>query len=320
MDRARRPGRWLDRQMATAGTDTSIPGTPSGAAGDLAPLTASTVLRAVRTYFSTRFPIGSQGVTVLFGYIVGYLLYGQAYGHQVFGWPTVVGAISGVLLALVRRIVDDIEDLRKDVASGMVAGALTATAAVAILNATCSLELLAISVGLACWFPVATVTRNLIARNRRWLFFIINESCPAIGLIYPYVIWHEVSGATVPAPAVLALGALSWVSYEFWAFTRKVGAEEGWPPWGLSLTGTRTVLLIYVTLTALLSLPVAHYFHLTAAYVVYAFALALVYATVLVRWWRALPAVAPERTKSSWGGVRFAVFVQVGLLIALAVS
>lgn len=320
--------------MATAGTDTSIPGTTPGGSGELSPLTAKVVLQAVRTYFSTRFPLGSQGVTVLFGYLVGYLLYGQAHGHQVFGWPTVVGALSGVLLALVRRIVDDIEDLRKDVTSGrftfpdggrrhlrgMVAGALTATTLVAILNATCSLELLLISVGLACWFPVATVTRNLIARNTRPLFFVINESCPAVGLIYPYVIWHEVSRATLPALAVISLGALSWVSYEFWAFTRKVGAAEGWPPWGLSLTGTRTVLLIFIALTALLSVPVAHYFHLTAAYVVYAVGLALVYATVLVRWWRRLPALEPNRVKSSWGGVRFAVFVQVGLLIALAVS
>lgn len=317
--------------MATARTDTSVPGP---AAGELPPLTAAGVLAAVRTYLSVRFPIASQGVTVLCGYICGYLLYGQAHGHQVFGWPTVVGAISGVLLSLVRRIVDDIEDLRVDVRTGrftfpdggrrhlrgMVAGALAATAVVAILNATCSLQLLLISVGLACWFPVATVTRNLIARNTRPLYFVINESCPAVGLIYPYVVWHEVSGATLPALAVISLSALFWVSYEFWAFTRKVGAAEGWPPWGLSLNGTRTVLLLYATLTAALSVPVAHYFHLTAAYVVYAVALWLIYAAVLVRWWARLPAVEPNRVKSSWGGVRFAVLVQAGLLIALAVS
>ena len=60
------------------------------------------LLRDVRSYLSERFPI-SQAGAVVSSYSCCYLLYGQAQGHHVFGWTAIAGAITVVLLALVRR-------------------------------------------------------------------------------------------------------------------------------------------------------------------------------------------------------------------------
>lgn len=292
------------------------------------------VLRSVRTYLSERFPIVTQGGTVLSAYVCCYLLYGQAHGHQVFGRATVVGGISAVLLALIRRLVDDVEDLRDDILAGrassaeggrprlrgLVFGAMAVTALVGVLNATCSLGLLAISVGVAAWFPVATVMKHTAAaQSSRILFYIINETCPVAGLLYPYAVWHEVSGDTLPAMAVVAIIGLFWTIWQFWIFTRKVGAE-GWPPWGLTLGGTRNALILFLALAAAFSVLIDHYANLPAGYLIYGLSLSAVFATIILRWWSRLPAREPNRVGASWGGLTFPVAVEVGVLIAVLAS
>ena len=316
--------------MATARTDTThftlAPGPDTA--------TQTGVLRAIHTYVSRRFPVLPQVVPVLVGYVCCYLLYGHAFGAQVLGWPAVVGGVSGVLLALVRRIADDVEDLDSDIRSGrlsfadggrryrrgLVVGGVAATATVAALNATCSPQLLLISVGLAAWIPVAMVARSRILKHSRALFYLITESCPALGLLYPYFVWHEVSGGTLPPMAVLAVAGLFWVSYEFWNFTRKAGATEGWPPWTMTLEQARGWVLAYLGLGAAFGVLVARYFDLGAGYLVYAVALPLAFAAVALRWWARMPAQDPGRTPPAWRGATFGIAVQAGLLVALLVS
>jgi hypothetical protein len=315
--------------MATARTDTTHPPLTLGP-DEATP--AGVALRAIRTYVSRRFPVLPQVVPLLVGYLCCYLLYGQAFGAQVLGWPTVVGGVSGVLLALVRRIADDLEDLDRDIRSGrlsfadggrryqrgLVLGGVTATAGVAVLNATCSPRLLLISVGLAVWIPVATVVRNRTLKHSRALFYLINESCPALGLLYPYFVWHEVTGATLPPMAVLAVGGLFWVSYEFWNFTRKAGEAEGWPPWRMTLERAREWVLAYLGLAAAFGVLVAHYFDLGTGYLVYAVALPLAFATVVLCRWPS--ARDTGRRRPAWAGLPLGIAVQAGLLVALLVS
>lgn len=317
--------------MATARTDTTR--SPPAPGPDAATQTG-VVLRAIRTYLSRRFPVLPQVVPVLVGYLCCYLLYGQAFGAQLLGWPTVVGGVSGVLLALVRRIADDLEDLGGDIRSGrlsfadggrgyrrgLVLGGVAATATVAALNATCSPRLLLVSLGLAAWIPVAIAARSRIRKHSRALFYLINESCPALGLLYPYFVWHEVSGATLPPLAVLAVAGLFWVSYEFWNFTRKAGTTEGWPPWTMTLERAREWVLAYLGLAAAFGVLVARYFDLGAGYLAYAVALPLAFATVALRWWVRPPTRDPGRTPPAWGGATFGIAVQAGLLVALLVS
>ena len=292
------------------------------------------LLRVVRSYLSERFPVVSQGGTVLSGYVCCYVLYGQAHGHQVFRWETVVGGMTVVLLALVRRIVDDVEDLREDIRTGrfsfadggrrhmrgLVLGGVAVTALAGILNATGSLGLLAASVGVAAWFPVAMVVKNktMVARWRT-LKYIVVETCPAAILLYSYAVWNEVVGDSLPAITVVAIVGLFWTTYQFWNFTRKVGAE-GWPPWGLTLRETRPALIVLLALAAAFSILIAHYAHLPVGYLLYGLALSLVFAAIILSWWSRLPDRNPNRVGAYWGGLPFPVAVEAGVLIAVLVS
>jgi hypothetical protein len=293
----------------------------------------------VRSYLSERFPIVSQGGTLLSGYACCYLLYGQAHGNQVFGWATVVGGVTAVLLALVRRIVDDVEDLPRDIVSGrfsfadggrrrlrgLVRGAIAVTALVAALNLTCSLSLLAVSVGIAAWFPLATAIKHTVARLSgaprapRVPLFIVNETCPAVGLLYPYAVWHEVAGESLPTMAVVAIVGLFWTTYQFWNFTRKVGAED-WTPWFMTLDETRSSLLVLLALAAAFSLLLAHYANLPFGYSLYGLAISAIFAAIVLRWWSRLPTRDPDRVGASWGGFPFPIAVEVGVLVAVLVS
>lgn len=292
------------------------------------------VLQAVRTYMSTRFLIVSQGGTVFSAFVCCYLLYGQAHGQQVFGWPTVVGGISAVLLALVRRLIDDVEDLRNDVLigriksadggrrhlRGLILGAVTVTAVVGALNATCSLALLAVSVGIAVWFAVATLLKHTPpAQSSQAVFYAVNETCAIAGLLYPYAVWHEVAGASLPTMAVVATVGLFLTVWEFWMFTRKVGVE-GWPPWFLSMSKTRAALLFFLALAAVFSALVGYYADLPLVYSAYGVGLSIVFAAIILRWWSRLPAQEPHRVTASWGGVNFAVGVEAGVLIGILLA
>lgn len=290
------------------------------------------VLRAVRTYVSERFPVPQRGA-VLSAYVCCYLLYGQAHGHQAFAWATVVGGISTVLLTLLRRIIDDIEDLRNDILIGRFAaaeggrrlrgllfGATAVTALVGALNATCSLELLAISVGIAAWFPVATLLKHTrAAQSSGVLFYVINETCPVAGLVYSYAVWQTVSGATLPVPAVVAIIGLFWTIWEFWMFTRKVGID-GWPPWKLTLVGTRNALMTLLAVAAVFSVLIDHYDSLHVGYLIYGLGVSGVFAAIILRWWSRLPDRDANRVGASWGGLPFAATVEAGVLIAVLAS
>lgn len=292
----------------------------------------------VRSYVSQRFP-PSQAGTVLSGYVCCYLLYGQVHGAQVFGWPTVVGAVSAVLLSAVRRLVDDVEDLRGDVSSGrfsfpdggrahlrgLVFGAVALTAAAGALNATCGLRLLLVSVGVALWVPVATVIKHLVARpadsprSARLQLFLVNETCPAVGLLYPYAVWQQVSADALPAMAVISVIGLFWTTYQFWNFTRKVGTES-WPPWFLTTGETRVALVILLALAAAFSALLTSYARLPVGYAVYALLLSAAFAVAVLRWWARLPSRGDVRVGAAWGGIPFAVGVQAGVLLAILAS
>lgn len=292
----------------------------------------------VRSYVSQRFPPAQAG-TVLSGYVCCYLLYGQVHGAQAFGWATVVGAVSAVLLSAVRRLVDDIEDLPRDISSGrfsfpdggrarmrgLVFGVLALTAAAGALNATCGLRLLLVSVGVALWVPLATVVKHLVARRAesprsvRLQLFVVNETCPAVGLLYPYAVWQQVSGDAIPAMAVISVTGLFWTAFQFWNFTRKVGTES-WPPWFLTKGETRVALVALLALAAAFSALLTHYARLPVGYAVYALLLSAAFAIAVLRWWARLPSGGNVPEGAAWSGIPFAAGVQAGVLLALLAS
>jgi hypothetical protein len=288
-------------------------------------------LRPARAYLAKRFPFVPRVVPVLFGYLCCYLLYGHASGVQAYGWPTFAGAASGVLLVLVRRIADDLEDVDSDIESGRLRfadggrryrrglrlGGLAAAAAAVGLGAICGPALLLATALLAAWIPLSAAIRNRLRGRSRALFHLLNESGPALGLLYPYLVWHQVTGASLPAIAVISLAGLLWTCYELWNFTRKLGSTERWPPWAISLNRARVLVLAYLALAAGFGLLVAFGFDLGPGYAIYAAVLPAAFAASVLRWWRRLPAGGPDGVRAAWAGAPFGAAVEVGLLIAL---
>ncbi|HYG96538.1 MAG TPA: hypothetical protein VD741_05455, partial [Solirubrobacterales bacterium] len=279
------------------------------------------VMRAVRSYLSDRFPLVSQGGTVLSAYVCCYLLFGQIDGDQAIGWATAVGAVTVVLLALIRRIVDDVEDLGEAPEGraapglrGLLLGAAAATALVGAANAAYGLDLLLLSAGVAAWFPLMTVIKHRAPRSRL-LAFVLTESCPAAILAYSYAVWSEASGSRLPVVAVVAVLGLFWTIYQFWGFTRKLGAGSP-PPWGLGFDAARRVLIVLLAATAALSAAVAVAAHLPRGYLVYGLALPLAFGLLVQRWWRTLPAPGSSRA-AAWAGLPFPAGVEAGILLAV---
>lgn len=292
------------------------------------------VLPAVRIYLSERFPV-SQAGAVLSAYACCYLLYGQAHGHQVFRWATVVGGMTVVLLALVRRIIDDVNDLREDIQTGrfsfaddgrrysrgLILGGMTATALAGVLNATCSLGLLGASVGVAAWFLVTMVIveRARVAKSHT-LQYIVGETCSAVFLLYSYAVWTEAVGGSLPTLAVIVIVGLFWTTFQFWSFTRKMGTGD-WAPWGLTVSEIRPTLIAFLTIAAAFSVLIANYAHLSVGYSIYGLVLSGLFVVLVLRWWSRLPAGGePQRIGASWAGLPFGVAVEAGVLIAVLVS
>lgn len=283
-------------------------------------------------YLRERFPV-SQAGAVVSAYACCYLLYGQIDGHQAVHWPTLIGAMTIVLLALVRRIVDDVDDLREDLQAGHFSavdggrarlrglgiGALIAITLAGALNATCSPALLGMSVGIGAWFAIATALRGTAENHSRALEYVIVETCPAVLLIYSYAVWVEATHSSLPGMAVIAIVGLFWTTFQFWSFTRKIGRAE-WGPWGLDANGARPVLVLFLLLTAIFNALITHYAHLSVGYLLYGLALPGFFIALVLRRWSQLPAQDLRRVGAAWAGMPFGVAVEVGVLIAVLVS
>lgn len=289
---------------------------------------------AVRLYLAERFPISSQGTAVLAAFFCSYMVYGQIQGKEVFDWATAAGGISVVLLALLRRIADDIEDLPDEIRSGrvvatdggwrhlrgLIVGGVATTTLLGLLNAMCSGVLLLVALGAVAWLVTAMVVKHTLLRSVGILFFSVNESWALVTLLYSYAVWCEVAGATVPPLSVAATIGLFWTTFQFWNFTRRVGGPEGWPLWGLSMDETRVTLLAFLAFAALCSISIAHYARLGLDYLLYGPTLSIVFAAIILRWWSHLPAQQPDRVSARWGGLPFAIAVEAGLMTAVLVA
>ena len=291
----------------------------------------------VRDYLRDRFPLVSNGGAVLSSFVCSYLLYGQAQEEQVLEPVAVAGAVAFVLLFLQRRIVDDIEDVRDDLAErgtsldaaegrrrlhGLLLGAAAVSALVVAINAAASEDLFLVSLVLVAWPPTATVIKRRVWRVRL-LRYLVNETCPALIISYVYVVWREAGGEALSAASVAATIALFWIVYEWWVFTRKIGEpSDGWPPWELTMAGTRRALMAFLALYLACSVALAASADVSAVFVAYNVAAAVAFAVLILRWWSRLPPGedASQRVPARWGGLPFAATVQVGVLLGVLAS
>ena len=199
-------------------------------------------------------------------------------------------------------------------------GGLATTVLAGLLNATCSLGLLAVSVGVAAWFIMVMLIRGKgVVAKSRGLLYIVVETCPAGILLYSYAVWVTISGRSVPTLGVIAIIGLFWTTFQFWSFTRKMGTET-WAPWGLGVSETRSALIAFLALATAFSILIYHYARLPVGYLLYALALSGVFLALILQRWSQLPANDPKRVGALWAGLPFAVSIEGGVLIAVLVA
>jgi hypothetical protein len=286
----------------------------------------------MRWYLSERFPIVSQGGAVLSAYACCYLLYGQAQGQQRFGIGVIVGAVTMVLLALLRRIADDLEDLNEDALgkersfSGarnvrprhLLTGASTVIVLVIAFNAACSISMLAVSLAISGWLLLGTALKRT-ASGSVTFELVLTESFAVVILLYSYVAWQATAGESLSAPAVAAIVGLLWMAFEFWGWTRKLGGQ-GWPPWGRTLSQTRILLVLLLLAEAVFGVLVSHYAHLGKTFLPVALLLPAAFVVSVLRWFSRLPAENADGIKARWAGLPLVVGVEVGVLLAVATA
>lgn len=231
-----------------------------------------TVLRVVWIYLIERFPLHTLGLAVLLSDIGSYLLYshtGSAYGSV---WLTIAGALTLTLLFLSLRLLDDIDDLNRDVASGrvsrghahgqrkaIVAGYIVVAAAIVALS--WGPETLLPMVAALLMVPVVSfVVKPLLSRNadgsdlstgnslKDAILGLFAEGVVFLMLTCPYFFWVRATHQSIGLTTVLATTGVFWASYEIWKFSRYLTRPD-WKPYRL---GWRA-LQIYVGSMLMLS-------------------------------------------------------------------
>jgi hypothetical protein len=279
---------------------------------------------------SRRFPVVSQGGAVVSSYVCCYLIYGRIHGVQIFRPATVVGGMTVVLLALVRRLIDDIDDVHDDTCTDVVLKprevgiyrrrlvlfAIAIASSIGIVNAACNFGLGAISIGTTMSFAMAVLIARR-AQTCRIVKFAAAETCTVLMLVYSYAVWRSVTGAALPVDAVIATVGLFWTAYQFWGLTRKVGATEGWPAWDMTPMGTRRALTILLSGTAIFGVRVAQDAQLSIGYYIYSLALPTVFLVMMLLLWPQTTDRQARNIRALWAGLPLAVAVEIGLLIAV---
>jgi hypothetical protein len=287
-------------------------------------------MRGALAYLQSQFPLHTLGVTAVAAYAASYLTYGQTTGRYALGRGAIAGAMCFLLLFLLRRLIDDVEDIRMDIADGSasdgdraklpgIVRARTAVGVVIVLAGLAgSVWLAAVGAFLVLYQPLAAALRQAIPKRNPLRYIVVN-TIPVALFAYPYVAWAIAAGRGAPPLVVVGVIGLFFSAFEFFVLTRKAGRVT-WPPEFLGLDTYRRAMLVTLAI-GLLAYAVTAAAAGFAALAVWGLAISAVFALWVVRGGTeqivaAGGSVAPPR----WTGLPYLAAVDVGLLIAVAVA
>ncbi|WP_242905072.1 hypothetical protein [Actinomadura terrae] len=270
----------------------------------------------------TGVPSPGQGLVAAAVFAVAHLYYGRGDVRP----SLVAGTLTFVLLMVQLRLVDDLDDLDRDLAA---AGAPAASVASKRRSLWCALAAVVVATAAlnAVWPPALaacaamTVLAVLTPKVKRFVLrsrlvlFVLYESAPALAVLYTYVSWRAAGDRGVPAARAAGVVALLWVGYEFWKFSRKHGMPV-FQPYDLSVAGVRRVL--YALLAAGPAAALLAVYGMPGA----ALALPALVTLLSVALAALVTADRPARRARppSWGGLVFLGGLATSLFVATLVS
>lgn len=298
-------------------------------------------IRNVLSYINDRFPLHTNGAFVILSFVCQYLLYGKAYGEQIFTWRTVLGAATFLLLFIQLRLVDDLDDLRSDsvqrnmssvathaLRNGLVKGVMLITVSIVVMNRdlTALMASLAASVGIVFTPFVLKRTINELLANRiitrslkNGILAIFYEGTHFTMILYVYFLWSSATHESLHPFGVIAVTGTFWTTFEFWKFSRFV-TQAGWQAYELSWNNARILLIIILALSFVFQVAAGFTSKLPHAYFLYTGVITILF----VRWLLSVPPASDGHCmKSSFRsflGILFVVAVNIGVLLAVLMA
>jgi hypothetical protein len=309
---------------------------------DARPGDAGAGAESLGRYLRERFPLATHVVPVLATFGCMHLAL-DARGGAPLSWPAATSAVTFVLLFLQLRAVDDLDDLRAEVALGRVtrrearprlrAMGLAFTLGVLLVTALNWRDAAALTTALAAAAGMVVtpfVLRTLLTGRavspapttghlvKDLVLAPCFEGVPLLIMLYVYLAWSSDAGAALPSPAVVSLVGTFWLTYEFWKYSRYLH-RPGWRPYGLGWPAAQAGLLVILILALACQLVLYGTGPFSRVYAGYA---VVVTAVFMLRIARATPR-SPDADATSRGappGILYVVAVDLGILGALALA
>ncbi|MEX3814948.1 hypothetical protein AB3X96_32590 [Paraburkholderia sp. BR13439] len=268
-------------------------------------------------------PLAAEALPIAGAFVCSLLLYGRIAGVAVEpGWRVLAGLVSFLLLFVQLRLIDDLDDLERDYPAGhaqlarrearrtrLVASLATSALLLVALNTGVGHARTAAAAATALAFAAPFVFKRLLP-SRPLLCFPAFEGAPFAVFMYGYFWWRDMAGRELSFYVVMCVAGSMWTGYEFWKFSRKVGATAP-QPYHLSAREIRVALNVLLMLALGINVSLSRLAGLSQTYSIYAATLPLVWLAWLNASWPG-PARRPGRPR--WAGTRFIVAVELGLL------
>ncbi len=281
-------------------------------------------------YLFKRFPLQTHILAIILAYISSYFFYLilSANFHIQFNWLIISGIITSILLFMQLRIIDDIDDLKRDYDNNTEARkkkivSMRKKLILALIICIFFILILNLFQIYALIIAVVIIIISLLGTFIFRLFFpksliigsFVYESPPALIFLYIFYNWfYSNNGKELSIIVILSIVFLFFISYEFWKFSRKVNIDE-LQPYFLSLHGIRIVLICLLCAFIIINIPLFIYKSVSVIYQVYNIALPLFFLIWINLTFPKKRGKKSETRIPKWAGLLYLFLFEMGIIV-----
>lgn len=280
-------------------------------------------------YIFKRVPLQSHVLIIFLSYISSYLLYCIIAGPRDlrFDLSIITGFLTLFLLFIQLRLVDDIDDLKRDYPEDTPENrqkikSLKKKLMGALI--TCILLILICNI-LDIWALIIAVITVFVSVTGTFVFrkyfpkslivgFFVYEGAPALIFLYIYFNWAgSINGIKLSAKEVALVVTLFLIGFEYWKFSRKVNVDV-LQPYFLSLKGIRVFLTLSLVSAFLLSASFIFYEMLSLYFKIFVLCLPIIFIIWSNVRYPVKKVSKDEAVVPHWAGFTFLSLFEIGII------